>query len=234
MIHVFISGLASTLTYCVCTQAVQHSALGDGFEGRPPQDAVHSLPQEVAVAQLWRHIVDHLPQLPVVGVRHAWEANAEPEGGTAEFWQAVGIYTIALFNTKTPRSFWGEQRSNNHTSVALRKVLVWIGNTSLWRAMKTQVMLECHFWLQVTGNKMCFCWLRELFSPGRKTNREVYYLQEAESDTELGLCVGYLLHRGKRLSSGVYTLQDGFTSVLKKAKIKIRGKLRRLLVFAQR
>lgn len=52
VIHVFISGVVVTLTDCVSTEAVQHSALGDGFEGRPPQDAVHPLPQEVAVAEL--------------------------------------------------------------------------------------------------------------------------------------------------------------------------------------
>lgn len=104
MIHVFIPGVVLTLTYCVCTEAVQHSALGDGFEGRAPQDTVHSLPQEVAVAELRRHVVSHLPQLPVVGVRHAWEANAEPERGTVEFLQTVGIYTIVLFNTQSRRS----------------------------------------------------------------------------------------------------------------------------------
>lgn len=42
----------STLTNSVGTEAVQHAALCDGFEGRTPQGAVHSLPQEVAVTQL--------------------------------------------------------------------------------------------------------------------------------------------------------------------------------------
>lgn len=110
-----------TLTYCVCTEVVQHSALCDGFEGRAPQDAVHSLPQEVAVAELRRHVESQLPHLPVVGVRHAWEAHAEPESGREKFWQTVGIYTTALFNTEIPRGDWGEQGS----SVTLRKVLVW-------------------------------------------------------------------------------------------------------------
>lgn len=48
----FMSEGVLTLTNSVGTKAVQHAALCDGFEGRTPQGAVHSLPQEVAVTQL--------------------------------------------------------------------------------------------------------------------------------------------------------------------------------------
>lgn len=103
----FMCSYQGSPTYCICAQAVQHAALGDGFEGRAPQDRVHSLPQEVGVAELWRHIVSQLPQLPVVGVGHAWEANAEPERGTAEFWQTVGICTSVLSNTENSPQWLG-------------------------------------------------------------------------------------------------------------------------------
>lgn len=162
-------GVFSTPTYCVCTEAVQHSTLCDGFEGWAPQDAVHSLPQEVAVAELWRHVESQLLQLPVVGIRHAWEAHAEPESEREEFWQTVGIYTTVLFNTEIPRGGWGEQGSNNHKSVTLRKVLVW----SRLQCNSEHVPLTCNrrrrsCW-SVTScvktkqddkkieNKLCFC-----------------------------------------------------------------------------
>lgn len=40
-----------TLTNSVSSKHVQHATLSDGFEGGPSQDAVDSVPQEVAVAQ---------------------------------------------------------------------------------------------------------------------------------------------------------------------------------------
>ena len=69
-----------TLTNSIGAHPVQHATLGDGFEGGTSQDTVHSLPQEFAVAQIWCHVVGKLPQLAVVGVRHAGEADAKPEG----------------------------------------------------------------------------------------------------------------------------------------------------------
>lgn len=43
-----------------------------------------------------------------------------------------------------------------------------------------------------------------------------------------------LLHRKRCLSSGLYTLQDSFRSVLKNATIQIRGEVRRLLAFVHK
>ena len=58
---------------------MQHAALGDGLEGRPPQHAVHALAQEVAVAQLRPHVKRKLLQVTVVGIGHAGETNTKPE-----------------------------------------------------------------------------------------------------------------------------------------------------------
>lgn len=67
------------LTDSISAYPVQHAALGDGFERRASKDAVHSLLQEVAEAQLRRHVMRQLPELAVVGIRHARETHAKPE-----------------------------------------------------------------------------------------------------------------------------------------------------------
>lgn len=78
--NVTSSNVCVGLTNSIGTKTVQHATLCDGFERRASQDAVHSLPQEVVVAQIRRHIKGQLPQLAVVGVRHAGEADTKPRG----------------------------------------------------------------------------------------------------------------------------------------------------------
>lgn len=84
---------------------MQHATLSDGFEGWTPQDAVHSLPQEVAVAQLRCHVKGQLPQLAVIGVRHAGEADAKPERRRKVLSQLLEstqlCYSILIFSKVT-------------------------------------------------------------------------------------------------------------------------------------
>ena len=63
---------------------MQHAALGDGLKGGAAQDDVDPFLQEVTEAQLLSDLVRHLPELPVVGVGHAGEADAEPGRGGGE------------------------------------------------------------------------------------------------------------------------------------------------------
>lgn len=69
------------LTNSVSPQTMQHAALGDGFKRRTSEDAVHALSEEVAVAELGRHVVRQPAQLAIVGVGHAGETDTKPEGG---------------------------------------------------------------------------------------------------------------------------------------------------------
>ena len=62
-------------------QFAQHAALGDGLERGSAQHAVDPLAEEVGEAKLVAHIHGQLLELPVVGVRHAGEAHAEPAQG---------------------------------------------------------------------------------------------------------------------------------------------------------
>lgn len=77
MIH--IRWFSPRLTHSISTHTVKHSAFSDGLEGRSAQDRVHALLKEVRVAKLSTHFLSQLPQLPVVGIRHAREACSEPE-----------------------------------------------------------------------------------------------------------------------------------------------------------
>lgn len=69
------------LTNSISAKPVQHTTLSDGLKRGSTQHTVHTLLQEVPVAELLSHVHGQLLQLSVIGVGHAGETHTKPARG---------------------------------------------------------------------------------------------------------------------------------------------------------